>query len=217
MAGTGKAHLRREGDALLRVEDLVVEFPVGRTGLKVHAVSGISSTCCRGETLGLVGESGCGKSTTGRAIMQLPRPTRGSVSFDESGAHGDVGRHDATGPHEHPDDLPGPDLVAQPAPQGARHRDGAAEHLEGRHQATSEAQRVDQVLEDVGIDPERGRGQPAPPVLGWAVSAHLDRPRARARPEADHLRRAGVRARRQRAGAGAQPAGGSEGSATGSR
>lgn len=82
MAGTGKAHLRDTGDVLLRVEDLVVEFPVGRTGLKVNAVSGISLDVLRGETLGLVGESGCGKSTTGRAIMQLRRPQGGSVVFE---------------------------------------------------------------------------------------------------------------------------------------
>ncbi|MUH52832.1 MAG: ATP-binding cassette domain-containing protein, partial [Actinobacteria bacterium] len=81
MAGTGKAHLRNE-DALMRVEDLVVKFPVGRTGLFVNAVSGISLDVMKGETLGLVGESGCGKSTTGRAIMQLPRPTSGSVRFE---------------------------------------------------------------------------------------------------------------------------------------
>ena len=82
MAGTGTAHLRDSDDVLLRVENLVVEFPVGRTGLKVNAVSGISFDVIRGETLGLVGESGCGKSTTGRAIMQLPRPTSGSVRFE---------------------------------------------------------------------------------------------------------------------------------------
>ena len=82
MAGTGKAHLRPEGTALLRVDDLVVEFPVGRSGLKVHAVSGISLDVMEGETLGLVGESGCGKSTTGRAIMQLPPPTSGSVVLE---------------------------------------------------------------------------------------------------------------------------------------
>ena len=67
---------------LLRVEDLVVEFRAGRSGLKVHAVSNISFDVKEGETLGLVGESGCGKSTTGKAIMQLPRPTSGQVVFE---------------------------------------------------------------------------------------------------------------------------------------
>ena len=82
MAGSGTAHLREPNEALLRVEDLVVEFPVGRTGLKVNAVSDVSLDVLPGETLGLVGESGCGKSTTGKAIMQLPRPKSGSVLFD---------------------------------------------------------------------------------------------------------------------------------------
>ena len=79
MAGSGKAHLR--DNALLRVDDLVVEFPAGGRR-RVHAVSGISLDVVEGETLGLVGESGCGKSTTGRAIMQMPRPTAGTVAFE---------------------------------------------------------------------------------------------------------------------------------------
>ena len=81
MAGTGKAHLRSSDDVVIRVEDLVVEFPA-KGKQKVHAVSGISLDVVNGETLGLVGESGCGKSTTGRAIVQLPKPTTGSVRFD---------------------------------------------------------------------------------------------------------------------------------------
>jgi peptide/nickel transport system ATP-binding protein len=80
MAGTGKAHLRPPDDTLLRVEDLTVEFKAGK-GRVVHAVSGISLDIKEGETLGLVGESGCGKSTTGRAIIQLPRPTSGQVFY----------------------------------------------------------------------------------------------------------------------------------------
>ncbi len=80
MAGAGTSHLR-EGDSLLRVENLVVEFGAGH-GRKVHAVSDVSFDVKPGETLGLVGESGCGKSTTGRAIMQLPRATSGSVRFE---------------------------------------------------------------------------------------------------------------------------------------
>ena len=82
MAGTGTAHLRPADETLLRVEDLVVEFPAGRSGLKVHAVSNISLDVKEGETLGLVGESGCGKSTTGKAIMQLPPPKSGQVLFE---------------------------------------------------------------------------------------------------------------------------------------
>ena len=82
MAGTGDAHLRNgDADVVLQVSDLVMEFPLGE-GRKVHAVSGISFDLLRGETLGLVGESGSGKSTTGRAVMQLPRPTSGSVRFE---------------------------------------------------------------------------------------------------------------------------------------
>ncbi len=73
---------------LLEVKDLKMYFPVTRGIViqrkvaDVKAVDGISFTIKRGETLGLVGESGCGKSTTGRAILQLYRPTAGSVRFD---------------------------------------------------------------------------------------------------------------------------------------
>ena len=81
MAGSGTAHLRPADQVLLRVENLVVDFPAGR-GRKVSAVANVSFDVAEGETLGLVGESGCGKSTTGKAIMQLPPPTRGSVRLD---------------------------------------------------------------------------------------------------------------------------------------
>jgi oligopeptide/dipeptide ABC transporter ATP-binding protein len=96
MAGTGTAHLRDPSETILRAEDLIVEFPVGRTGLKVHAVSGISLDVMEGETLGLVGESGCGKSTTGRALMQFPSPTGGKVTFEGeelTDLHGEDLRH----------------------------------------------------------------------------------------------------------------------------
>ncbi|MCD9624699.1 ABC transporter ATP-binding protein [Rhabdothermincola salaria] len=81
MAGSGTAHLRGDQDPVLTVRNLVVEFPTGK-GEVVHAVSDVSFDILKGETVGLVGESGCGKSSTGRAIMQLPKPTSGEVVLD---------------------------------------------------------------------------------------------------------------------------------------
>jgi oligopeptide transport system ATP-binding protein len=74
-------------DTLLRVENLVMHFPIRRGVFQrqvgaVRAVDGVSFDVRRGETLGLVGESGCGKSTTGRTILQLYKPTGGEVEFD---------------------------------------------------------------------------------------------------------------------------------------
>jgi peptide/nickel transport system ATP-binding protein/oligopeptide transport system ATP-binding protein len=75
------------GEPLLTVTDLVKEFPI-RAGIllrqvgTVKAVSGVSFTVDRGETLGLVGESGCGKSTVGRTLLGLIPATSGSVRFD---------------------------------------------------------------------------------------------------------------------------------------
>ncbi|MGZ4688537.1 MAG: ABC transporter ATP-binding protein [Acidimicrobiia bacterium] len=72
---------------VLEVKDLVKNFPI-RAGLFKHkvgdvqAVSGVSFTVGRAETLGLVGESGCGKSTTGRCVLRLLEPTSGTVRFD---------------------------------------------------------------------------------------------------------------------------------------
>ncbi|HET9590733.1 MAG TPA: dipeptide ABC transporter ATP-binding protein [Anaerolineales bacterium] len=74
-------------EALLEVEDLVMHFPIYRGVIQrqvgaVRAVDGVSFDVRRGETLGLVGESGCGKSTAGRTILQLYRPTAGAVHFE---------------------------------------------------------------------------------------------------------------------------------------
>jgi oligopeptide transport system ATP-binding protein len=75
------------GTTLVDVKGLKVHFPIkggllGRTVAQVKAVDGVDLFVQRGETLGLVGESGCGKSTTGRAILQLIKPTAGSVKLD---------------------------------------------------------------------------------------------------------------------------------------
>ena len=73
-------------DLLLEVRGLRMWFPIRRGVLQRHvgdvkAVDGLDFDVYRGETLGLVGESGCGKSTTGRALLQLYRPTEGTVKF----------------------------------------------------------------------------------------------------------------------------------------
>ena len=78
---------RASGEVLLDVRNLKKYFPVrrgilGQTVGYVKAVDGVSFQLRRGETLGLVGESGCGKSTTGRAILRLIEPTAGQVIFD---------------------------------------------------------------------------------------------------------------------------------------
>jgi peptide/nickel transport system ATP-binding protein len=69
-------------DPLLSVEDLHVSF--GRGNQTVQAVAGITFTLRQGETLGLVGESGCGKSTTGRAIVQVEKATSGKIRFGDT-------------------------------------------------------------------------------------------------------------------------------------
>ena len=157
MAGTGKAHLRPADETLIRIEDLVVEFPAPG-GRSVKAVSGISLDIKEGETLGLVGESGCGKTTTGRALIQLPPPTSGSVVFD------------------------GTDLTALSEQQMRRQRtdmqmifqdpisslnprrrigDVVAEPLKvwGPHDADQQVRMVDEMLEAVGMDPTIARSK----------------------------------------------------------
>src|SRR6202166_4443352 len=82
--GTGG---RPMSEPLLRVWNLTKEFPLkgglfGRQADSVHAVDGVDFHVDRGETLGLVGESGCGKSTTGRCVLRLIEPTSGEIHFE---------------------------------------------------------------------------------------------------------------------------------------
>jgi peptide/nickel transport system ATP-binding protein len=150
MAGSGAAALRQRDDIVLAVENLVVEFPVGR-GARVQAVSDVSFDVARGETLGLVGESGCGKSTTARAIMHSPRPTSGQVTF--------TGRQlGALADEELRRLRPEMQMIFQDPISSLNPRrrvlDIVAEGLSiwGRRDGADE--RVAATLRDVGIDPE---------------------------------------------------------------
>ncbi|WP_420450658.1 ABC transporter ATP-binding protein [Ilumatobacter sp.] len=152
MAGTGHAHLRDDGDVVLRVTDLVQEFDVD--GGTVKAVSGISFDVLRGETLGIVGESGCGKSTTGRAVMQLPKPTSGSVRFEGreltelSGSDVREARTRVQMIFQDPVSSLNPRRTV---------RDSVLEPLAiwKRGSSDERGRIVDDILESVGIDPER--------------------------------------------------------------
>lgn len=151
------------GEALLKVENLVQEF-VTSVGLgakrRVHAVSGVSFEILPGETLTLVGESGCGKSSLARAVLQFPRPTSGNVVFrgsDLTKLHGDELRKGLLGLQvvfQDPYSSLDPryrveDIVAEPLVVN-----DVATQVERR-------QRVAELLEAVGLDIEvHGRRRP---------------------------------------------------------
>ncbi|HEY9409708.1 MAG TPA: dipeptide ABC transporter ATP-binding protein [Jiangellaceae bacterium] len=149
---------------LLEVTDLVKNFPVMGGGLmrrvvaQVQAVSGVSLHVDEGETLGLVGESGCGKSTTGRAILQLYKPTGGSVRFEgkELTALDDkemrAVRRDLQIVFQDPyaslnPKMPVNDIIAEPLKVHGRWKDGGKA-------------RVAELLELVGLNPEHGNRYP---------------------------------------------------------
>ena len=141
-----------DGTPLIEVEHLKVYFPIltgvfQRKSGEVRAVDDVSFEIRKGETLGLVGESGCGKSTTGRALIRLREATAGSVKFDGVDLTS-VSRQRAAA-HAAPDadHLPGPVLVAEPA------HDGRLDHLRAdRHPQAGQRQGQD------GARPRAARG-----------------------------------------------------------
>jgi peptide/nickel transport system ATP-binding protein len=158
MAGTGTAHLRDDDpNVLVRVEEMVVDFPIGG-GATVHAVSGVSFDIVEGETLGIVGESGCGKSTTARAIIQMPRPTSGSVRFngtDLTQLSGDELRK------VRPDlQMIFQDPISSLNPRRTVHEIiGEGLRVWGDRGRWS-VDRIDELMEAVGIDPRFGERKP---------------------------------------------------------
>ncbi len=138
-------------DVVLSVDNLVVEFKSGRQ--TVHAVSGVTFDVRRGETLGLVGESGCGKSTTGRALVQVQPPTSGSVRYlgQELGALSSRQLRRVRTKIQ----MIFQDPISSLNPR-RRVRDIVAEPLNiwGRGTQEERTQRVREMMEAVGIDPD---------------------------------------------------------------
>lgn len=155
MAGTGTAHLRE--DAMVTARDIVVEYTTKKG--TVRAVSGISLDIERGETLGLVGESGCGKSSLGRSLLQLPPPSSGAVLV------GDIDLCELTGSalkaqRKHVQ-MVFQDPISSLNPR-RRVGDivGEALHIQRPGMSAADVRRtVDEILAAVGLDPERARGR----------------------------------------------------------
>ena len=213
----GREHPRDPEPAegpLLEVRGLQKHFPIKGGAMRrvigqVKAVDGVSLSVDRGETVAIVGESGCGKSTTGRTIIRLEEPTGGEVIF----------RHPELGPvHVEDADTKTLDKI-RPRMQFIFQDPMAS--LDSRMtvgRVISEPLVINKVLKGQraegpgGRTADRGRAaararQPLPTrVLRRPAPAHRHRPRAGPGPGPDHLRRAGVRPGRLGPGPGHQPA-----------
>ena len=158
MAGTGNAQLRDRDDVLLRVKDLVVHFPAGRKRV-VHAVSEVTFDVAEGETLGIVGESGCGKSTVARAIIRLVDITAGEVLYegrDLAGLKGEDLRR--VRPHLQ---MIFQDPISSLNPR-RRVRDVIAEGLAvwGDDIGSWSRDRIDELMDAVGVEARYGARRP---------------------------------------------------------
>ena len=133
--------------------------PHGRERSRPSTAS--TSTLYPGETLGLVGESGCGKSTTGRAILNLQPATGGSVKFNGAELT-TLNRRRAMRPLRREMQIVFQDPYAslEPAAAGQRHRRRAADRSTGRDEGGSCADRVEELLQLVGLNPEHGNRYP---------------------------------------------------------
>lgn len=154
-----------EPPALVAVQGLEKGFPrrgglFGRGGEPVRAVAGISFEIRPGETLGLVGQSGCGKTTTGRALLRLVEPDSGSIHFDgrdvraldPRGLRGF--RRDAQIVFQDPFGSLNPRMSSYDALEEVLFVHGLAEGNAGRRR------RADELLERVGLGPQHGHRRP---------------------------------------------------------
>ena len=201
----------------LQVEDLKVYFPI-KEGIilerhigDVRAVDEISFSLRRGETLGLVGESGCGKSTTGRAMLRLYEPTAGRIVFDGVDVDALQGRRLRGMRRRMQMIFQDPYASLNPRMTvGGIVAEPLEIHGEGGSRRAPRARA--RAARDGRAQPRVRRSLPAR-VLGRPAPAHRHRPRARARAGPDRGRRADQRPRRLDPGADHQPPGAAPGTA----
>jgi len=162
-------------EPLLRVRDLKVTFGVGHHA--IQAVAGVSFDVLEGETLGLVGESGCGKSTTGKALMRIVEPSSGTIELDgvDLGAQkGKALRNVRTRMQ-----MIFQDPISSLNPR-RRIKDIVAEPLDCWKTVTGlERDAMVRPARQSRHRPQGLRQSLRPSVLRWSVPAHLDRTLAR--------------------------------------
>src|SRR5215210_6236580 len=144
---------RADEEPLVRVRRLVKHFPVEGSNDVVRAVDGVTFEILRGETLGLVGESGCGKSTVGRCLLRLIEPTSGEVEFAGSDVLATSGRELRALRREMQIIFQDPYASLNPR---VRVRDIIAEPLViyGMGNREERRERVAELLRRVGLDPD---------------------------------------------------------------
>jgi oligopeptide/dipeptide ABC transporter ATP-binding protein len=151
-------------EELLSVSDLMVHFPIKKGVFSriigyVYAVDGISLALKRGETVGLVGESGCGKTTTGMAILRLVEPTSGKVTFDGRDVSGMTKSQLQSLRRQMQIIFQDPYSSLNPR-MTVNQIIGDPMDIHGVYQGREREDRIAYLLEKVGLTPEQGRRYP---------------------------------------------------------